>query len=147
MSGRTILDMRRANAIELQSNISGFVDAFSALTGGLLKGIEWNNVFVAGGIVLGALLSTDLAKDVDKYKNSDIDLYIYGLGPVEANAKVAHIYEKWRSNLPKGAESRVLRNSRTITSVVRPVFFIIMLTPSSLVASYRAIRPSVFRLS
>lgn len=64
LSGRTILDMKRMNTVELQPNISGFIDAFSALTGGLLKGIEWSNVFIAGGIVLGALLSTDLTKDV-----------------------------------------------------------------------------------
>lgn len=61
-------------------------------------------------------------KDIPKYKNSDIDLYIHGLGPMGANKKVQHVYQTWKSNLPSGAESRVLRNSRTIAYISVPFF-------------------------
>lgn len=101
--------------LKLQPEISKFDVAFDAITGGLLKNLNWTNVFVAGGIVLSALQCTQLDKDLPKYKNSDIDMYIFGLGPMGANKKVRHVYQTWKSNLPEGAQSRVLRNSRTIT--------------------------------
>lgn len=95
---------------------------FAALTDNLLAGLNWGNVLVAGGIVLSTLLCTNHKADSKKYRDSDIDVYIYGLGPVEANAKVKHIYKIWKSNLPRlkdGSlpEYRVLRNARTITYV------------------------------
>lgn len=93
-----------------------YISTFDRLTDGLLKGLNWANVFVAGGIALAALLCIQ-PEDVTKYKNSDIDMYIYGLGPLDANKKLEHIYEVWKTNLPAGSESRVLRNSRTITFV------------------------------
>lgn len=118
MSGVTILDNKRSDALEIQTNLENFKFAFSVLTGGLLNGLDWSHVFVGGGISLGALMCTDIERDANKYVNSDIDMYIYGLGPVEANEKVEHIYKTWLSNLPAGAPYRVLRNSRTITYVL-----------------------------
>lgn len=120
VSGRPILDLKLPLQLNIQSSISSYVSTFSALTGGLLVGLDWTNVCVAGGIALAALLCIDIAADGDKYKSSDVDMYIYGLGPVEANKKVEHIYEVWRSNLKPSADGStpqtgVLRNSRTTT--------------------------------
>lgn len=117
MSGTTILDNKRPSTLRIQPDLNAFTVAFDAITGGLLSGLDWTNVFVAGGIALGALLCTDVARNVPKYVNSDIDLYIYGLGPLEANEKVEHVYRTWLSNLPSNAPHQVLRNSRTITCV------------------------------
>lgn len=117
MSGTVILDNKRADKLKIQPNLARFAAAFTAISGGLLNGIDWKNIFVAGGIALGALLCTDIENDAYKYINSDIDMYIYGVGPVEANEKIEHIYKTWLANLPPEAPHQVLRNSRTITCV------------------------------
>lgn len=115
-SGYTFLDELRASSIALQPTLEAFQATFDSISGGLLKGLDWSNVFVAGGIVLSSLLSVT-EKDAQKFSSSDIDLYIYGLGPIEANKKVQHLEEVWKSNLPKNAknDTLVVRNSRTIT--------------------------------
>lgn len=114
MSGFTILDDARAHEIHVQPSTAKFSAAFSSITNDILKGLDWSNVFVAGGIVLGSLLSIDEASAA-AYKNSDVDIYLYGLNPIEANKKIEHIFSVWKSNLPDGAETLVVRNSRTIT--------------------------------
>lgn len=115
LDGKAILDLKRTDSIQLQLSLPLFVSAFESLTGGLLNKLEWDHIFVAGGMALSCLLATDLEVDADKYRNSDIDLYVYGLDPVAANKKVDHIYKTWLSNLPPASEPHVLRNSRTIT--------------------------------
>lgn len=115
VTGYTILDARRAKSIDIQPSVERFASTFELLTDGLLKGLNWSNVFVAGGIVLGSLLCIDPAKDAERSKHSDIDIYIYGLGPIQANEKIHEIHATWKSNLSPGAPSVVLRNSRTIT--------------------------------
>lgn len=116
MSGYTFLDELRAPSIAVHPTFEAFQRAFSVLSDGALRGLDWSNVFVAGGIVLSSLLFIE-ESDVKKYQNSDIDVYIYGLGPREANEKVKHIFDVWKSNLPEHAKNRtlVVRNSRTLT--------------------------------
>jgi hypothetical protein len=72
------------------------------MTEGLFSGLDWTNVFVAGGVVLGSLLTPDIPTShndfehvnrPEEWKSSDIDMYIYGLGPDEANQKMKHIEE------------------------------------------------------
>ncbi|KAF8311766.1 hypothetical protein DL93DRAFT_2168872 [Clavulina sp. PMI_390] len=89
---------------------------FNIITNGLLNGLDWSNIFLAGGIVLSTLLCTSEA-DIDKYISSDIDVYIHGLDPVAANKKIQHIFDVWKSNLPPSCREKtlVVRNSRTIT--------------------------------
>lgn len=127
MSGYTFLDLKRAPSISLHASIEGFKNRFDKVTGGVLKGLDWNNVFVAGGIVLGTLLSppspssSDGAnKDGDNGEsetlvNSDIDLYIHSLPPPLANAKIRQIFQTFKSNLPPSSPTLVVRNSKTIT--------------------------------
>jgi hypothetical protein len=117
LSGRAILDEKRPNAIQVQPSVDAFRRVFHRLTGGLLDGMDWSNVFVAGGMVLSALSCIDPLTQAGRYTSSDIDMYIYGLGPVEANAKISHIFDVWKSNLPEDAKDKtlVVRNSRTIT--------------------------------
>ncbi|KAF8319266.1 hypothetical protein DL93DRAFT_2094740 [Clavulina sp. PMI_390] len=115
LSGRMLLDQRRLPILPIQPSLEKYLAAFDHLTGGLLKNLNWDHVFVAGGMPLSTLLCTDLEEDAEKYKDSDIDMYIYGLDPVAANQKVDHIYQTWLANLPPNSQPHVLRNSRTIT--------------------------------
>lgn len=115
VAGYTILDARRAESIDIQPSVARFASTFELLTDGLLKGLNWSNVLVAGGMALGSLLCVDPGNDAAEYKNSDVNVYIYGLGPAQANVKIREIYGTWKSNLPSGAPSTILRNSRTIT--------------------------------
>jgi hypothetical protein len=93
------------------------------MSDGLLKNLNWSNVFVAGGIVLGTLLSVDSTDGQPhrdpRWNSSDIDVYIYGLSPNEANEKVKHIFETFCANLPSGSETLVVRNCTTITFYAR----------------------------
>lgn len=110
-----IFNDKREITVHLQPSITTFKSAFDRLTANLLAGLNWTNVLVAGGIVLTTLLLIDYeAKGVD-HTNSDIDIYIYGLGPVEAIEKLEHIQLIFKSNLCKGASYRILRNSKTVT--------------------------------
>lgn len=133
IAGYTFLDQKRAHSIRIQPSTSAFAERFHQLSNGLLRGLNWNNVCVAGGLALGTLLSPDTAPVVNEtnptttsststkhvnasqWKHSDIDIYIYGLGPVHANKKLQHIFETFKSNLPPGAPALLVRNSKTVT--------------------------------
>ncbi|KDQ16983.1 hypothetical protein BOTBODRAFT_172592 [Botryobasidium botryosum FD-172 SS1] len=118
VSGLTLLDQKRASSIQTQPSIDAFSNKFTELTGGLLKGLSWENVFVAGGIVAGSLFCVDDSNAIAKpeqWKHSDIDVYLYGLTPKEANEKIAHIFDVFKSNLEPNAPAMVVRNSKTIT--------------------------------
>lgn len=118
LAGYTFLDQKRAPSIQIQPSVDAFAQKFSELTGDLLKGLSWDNVFIAGGIVAGSLFCVDQPDAIAKpeqWKHSDIDIYLYGLGPAEANEKIKHIFSVFKSNLPPDAPALVVRNSRTIT--------------------------------
>lgn len=113
-SGAFLLDGSVSARLEVQTTLADFRESFENRTSGVLDGLEWSNVFIAGGMVLRAMHLFDPS---ESFKDSDIDLFIYGLHPVQANIKVKHIFEVWRSNLPQGTDHRILRNQRTITFV------------------------------
>ncbi|KAJ3731595.1 hypothetical protein DFJ43DRAFT_1077989 [Lentinula guzmanii] len=106
-----------------------FQGRFDCMSGGLLAGLDWSNIFVAGGLVLGALLTPDIPPTASvptserlylnqplEWISSDIDLYIYGLDVEAANEKIKHIAEVYQSNLGSvDAPFLVVRNSQTIT--------------------------------
>ncbi|KAI9876534.1 MAG: hypothetical protein M1830_006297 [Pleopsidium flavum] len=114
--GFEFLDEQRPRTLQIQPNSKLFAETFHRITRGILRGLDWSNVFIAGGIALTTLLHADRSvDDRTEVKESDIDVYIYGLGPKEANDKVKHIYEVWSSNLPADNKQRmVVKNSKTI---------------------------------
>lgn len=117
-AGFTFLDKKRTSFAYIQPSLPMFEKRFHEMTYGQLNGLDWSNTFVAGGMVLGALLSVegkDAPNTVDQWKGSDIDIYIYGLDPVAANQKIRHIYKIFRANLPADAPCLVIRNSKTIS--------------------------------
>ncbi|KAK0225165.1 hypothetical protein EDD85DRAFT_980515 [Armillaria nabsnona] len=112
LPGFTVLGERRKSAVYLQPTIKAFKSCWDIMTDNVLRGLNWDNVFVAGGLVFGTLLTPNKAEE---WIASDIDLYIYGLNVKQANDKIRHIEEVYKSNLPAGSPFLVVRNSQTIT--------------------------------
>ncbi|KAJ7482915.1 hypothetical protein B0H11DRAFT_1914995 [Mycena galericulata] len=116
LPGFKILGECREPQLRIQPSTGAFKRTFDFFSHGLLKNLDWNNVLVAGGMVLGTLLTVDRSLDADnRWAFSDIDLYIHGLTPSEANAKINHIFDIFRSNLPPQMRTLAVRNSTTIT--------------------------------
>ena len=101
------------------------MDNFAIFTENQLRDLDWSNVFVAGGSVLGCLLPTGASNPREKrafyhkdaYKNSDIDLFIYGLSPEEANKKMMQIYECVSESIPGADEVIAFRSRHAVTIV------------------------------
>ncbi|KAE8251783.1 hypothetical protein A4X13_0g3845 [Tilletia indica] len=121
LPGLLLLDHHRKDAIEINT-LPAFQARFDSMTLGALKGLDWSNVLVAGGIALGALTGTT-DEEAQKSEGSDIDLYLYGLTVDQANAKLQEIEKVFLANLPvdkdtgKQIKHAILRNSQTITFV------------------------------
>ncbi|KAJ6547310.1 hypothetical protein B0H19DRAFT_260972 [Mycena capillaripes] len=118
LPGYTVLDGKRVENIFIQPSNVAFKQRWDSMTEGLLDGLNWSNIFVAGGIVLGTLLTPVVsgANTPSEWQSSDIDMYIFGLNhPTHAQAKIEHIAETYRKNLPPGSPFLVVRNSQTIT--------------------------------
>ena len=135
--GLEILDTLRKRELAIQPNSSSFAEAFERITDGALRGLDWSNVIVAGGIVLTTLLHTDRSKDGEKeVMDPDIDLYIYGLGAEDANRKVEEIHDAWVRHLPPSglADRLVVKSAKTINLIsdypIRRVRIILELLPS-----------------
>ena len=114
--GLEVLDELRKRELTIQPSSASFCKVFERITHGILRGLDWSNVLVAGGMVLTTLLHTDPSKDDDKaVRDPGIDLYIYGLGPEDANRKVEEVHDTWVRNLPANAQPRlVVKNAKTI---------------------------------
>ncbi|KAJ7752106.1 hypothetical protein B0H16DRAFT_1317805 [Mycena metata] len=117
LPGYTVLDAKRAEHIFIQPSTAAFKKRWNSMTDELLDGLNWDNVFVAGGIVLGAVLTPEVqgANKPNEWQSSDIDMYIYGLNPTLANKKIEHIAATYQKNSPAGSPFLVVRNSQTIT--------------------------------
>lgn len=114
-----VLDELRPSALSLHASDASFGATFARITKNILNGLSWQNVIVAGGMVLTALLHTDPAHDQERrIQDPDLDLYIYGLSPAEAERKAFEIEEVWRRNLPDdNSQIVVTKNHRTITFI------------------------------
>ena len=113
--GLEFLDEVRQRELSIQPSSSSFCTVFERITRGALRGLDWNNVFVAGGMALTTLLHTDPSKDDDRaVRDPDIDIYIYGLGPEDANRKVEEIHDIWVRSLPATAQRLVVKSAKTI---------------------------------
>ncbi|KAF9458022.1 hypothetical protein BDZ94DRAFT_1227060 [Collybia nuda] len=126
LPGYITLHQKHTNTIYLQPTLTSFKSMWERMTDNALMGLDWYNVFITGGFVLGTLLCPPVPKDHPEYSksnhseqwfSSDIDMYIYGLGPSKVNEKINHIEGVYCSNLPEKLHSSmlVMRNSQTIT--------------------------------
>ena len=106
--GYEFLNEKRKRTIEIVSDMGSYSTTFARITDNILNGLDWNNVFVAGGTALTTLLR------VDRIEDEDLDIYIYGLDVERANQKVEEIYQVWKSNLPVTSQQLVVKNANTI---------------------------------
>eukprot|EP01113_Clastostelium_recurvatum_P045547 TRINITY_DN7836_c0_g1_i1.p1 TRINITY_DN7836_c0_g1~~TRINITY_DN7836_c0_g1_i1.p1 ORF type:complete len:668 (+),score=164.58 TRINITY_DN7836_c0_g1_i1:112-2004(+) len=83
-----------------------FINNFNVFSSRQLTGLDWNNVFVAGGSVLAALMPPPSGLDIWEYfhafafRASDIDIFIYGLTIEEANRKLVDIFNQIQKHTP-----------------------------------------------
>jgi hypothetical protein len=117
--GFEFFNAKRSRSLQIQPSTEAFISTFNRITRGILRGLNWDNVLVAGGIVLTSLLHVDPVRDGDPgVQDCDIDMYIYGLTPSEANEKVKEVYRVWARNLfiyTNNVQKVVVKNSKTIT--------------------------------
>lgn len=134
--GFEFLDAFRERVMQIQPNDASFIRTFQRITKGALDGLDWSNVFVAGGMALTTLTHTDPSKDDERsVRDCDIDLYLYGLNPEEANRKVEEIYTVWSNNLPStNRQKLIVKNAKTINFLAsypnRRIQIILKLLPS-----------------
>ncbi|KAK6512316.1 hypothetical protein TWF481_001204 [Arthrobotrys musiformis] len=114
-SGLQYLDQKRPRTIKIQPSTAAFKKTFDRLMGGALDGLDWNNILVAGGMSLSTLLCVDESMD-EQFKSNDIDMYIYGLTPAEANEKIKHVANIWTKNLEPD-QYTIVKNARTVTLI------------------------------
>lgn len=108
-----ILGEKIPSELKIQGSSDSFKRRFDRMTDGILEGLNWNNVFVAGGMALSVLSCVD--DDSEKqFMNSDIDLYIYGLSPEDGNAKAEEIWNVWSRNVGD-KKKMVVRNAKVFT--------------------------------
>lgn len=121
-----VLSDLRPPAISIPASSTAFQNTWDILSGGLLDHLDWKNVAIAGGIVVGALISPtadqldsmeeeERTRNMKAWEQSDIDLYLYGLSPADAVEKLHHIGETYRRNLPAGMDMLAVRTSQTVT--------------------------------
>ncbi|KAJ7753722.1 hypothetical protein B0H16DRAFT_1833847 [Mycena metata] len=116
LPGFELLCEARPLQIGIQPSTTAFKRNFYRMSNGLLQNLDWSNVFVAGGIVLGTLMSKNGTQNqTDYWASSDMDIYLYGLSPQEANKKIQHVFDVFSANLPPGTRTFAVRNIKTIT--------------------------------
>lgn len=112
------LDNRRKPAVKIHGSDALFIKTFNRVTKNVLKGLDWKNIFVQGGMVLNTLLHTDPTMDDDgDVATCDIDLYLYDLAPKEANRKVEEIHKVYSSNMKPIAEYVVIKTAKTVSFI------------------------------
>ena len=132
--GLEILNAKRERELEVRSSEASFSGFFSAFTKGVLLGLDWCHVIVAGGMALASLLQVSKTpRELDIYKPS-INLYIHGLEPDGANRKLQEIHDTWAYNLGPDAQKLVIKSARAIDLITdcpeRSVRIILRLYPS-----------------
>ena len=104
--------------MEILPSSTSFSQTFDRVTNGILRGLDWSNLLVAGGMALTTLLHTDAIMDNEKsVREPDIAIFVYGLGPEDANRKAEEIHDIWAANLPASTERLVVKNAKTITLI------------------------------
>jgi len=81
-------------------------------TQGLLHGLDFTNIAIAGGCALACLT----AKEHDSpFESSDVDIFFYDIDAISAYVKVLEIEALIKKNAPVGQHYVVKRNVKTIT--------------------------------
>ncbi|GAA6039816.1 hypothetical protein JCM8097_004235 [Rhodosporidiobolus ruineniae] len=105
---------------EVCAGLDKFKEEMKELSSGLLEKVDWSNVVLGGGSVLSVL--TGRHKDPE-YKDSDFDLFLYGLKPEELIPKVSSIIDQIRASLPpppKRTQTKYDLETKTYSEVEVP---------------------------
>eukprot|EP00008_Paramoeba_atlantica_P011906 CAMPEP_0201501246 /NCGR_PEP_ID=MMETSP0151_2-20130828/83485_1 /ASSEMBLY_ACC=CAM_ASM_000257 /TAXON_ID=200890 /ORGANISM="Paramoeba atlantica, Strain 621/1 / CCAP 1560/9" /LENGTH=676 /DNA_ID=CAMNT_0047894737 /DNA_START=43 /DNA_END=2073 /DNA_ORIENTATION=- len=96
-----------------------FEQRWREFSNGLLDGLDWSNLFVAGGAVLRCVDLGDPNSSVPLAESgSDIDLFMYGLSNERATQRVTEIYELVKKNLQsKKQTSEIVRTKNAVTII------------------------------
>ncbi|KAK7044109.1 hypothetical protein VNI00_007826 [Paramarasmius palmivorus] len=105
-------DRKKDGELAMVSDLEDFKKNWSVFTEGSLSQLfDWNNVVAAGGSVLACVMPLPEAAKVSKramrkyyhsaaYPTSDVDLFLWGMTPEEAEVKITKIYEAVRDSVP-----------------------------------------------
>ena len=117
--GFNFFDAKQKQEIAIHGTDDSFRTALHRVTHNVLEGLDWNNVFLAGGMVLHTLQHLDPSSDTDgDVANCDMDIYLYGLTPSEANDKIKHIHDVWARNMASlHSTTIVVKNPKTISLI------------------------------
>ncbi|KAK0540766.1 hypothetical protein OC842_000335 [Tilletia horrida] len=96
--GVKMFDELRSQTLHVRS-LQAFQVAFQHFTGGILAGLNFDNVFVAGGSVNAALTDPDASNFGARLRKSDVDIFLYDLTDFEMVNKVAHVQAVLRNNI------------------------------------------------
>ncbi|KAF8169052.1 hypothetical protein K438DRAFT_1730433 [Mycena galopus ATCC 62051] len=106
------MNRRKEGTPSIVSDIDEFKKNWGVFSeGSLSQLLDWNNVVAAGGAVLACLTPlSDEAKASKRsmrkyyhsvaYPTSDVDLFLWGLTPEQAEVKITKIYEAVRDSVP-----------------------------------------------
>ncbi|KAJ6473130.1 ankyrin repeat protein, partial [Mycena sanguinolenta] len=106
------LNRRKEGTPSMVSDLDEFKRNWGVFSeGSLSQLLDWNNVVAAGGSVLACLTPlSDEAKTSKRsmrkyyhsvaYPTSDVDLFLWGLTPEQAEVKITKIYEAVRDSVP-----------------------------------------------
>lgn len=119
IDGFVMLNADRLQQLSIINTNRGFGKKFDSNTHGLLRNLNWDNIFVAGGIIVGTLLEQDINVCGSQWASSDVDIFLYGLSRDDAEQKIRHIYDTYCANLPHNESPLVVRNANTITFYTR----------------------------
>jgi len=95
---------RKEGTPAMASTLEEFNQNWSIFSEGSLSLLDWNNVVAAGGSVLACLLPVPDANKTSKrtlrkyfhstaFPTSDVDLFLYGMTPEQAEAKIIAIFQ------------------------------------------------------
>ncbi|KAL0575164.1 hypothetical protein V5O48_006807 [Marasmius crinis-equi] len=138
LTGFSVLGEKRRTEVFVQSSQTLFDNSWTAMTGDVLRGLDWSNVFVAGGSVLGTFLCPPVTDrgvhTLEDWGSSDIDMFLWGMSTDEAIEKIQHVAQVYRANLPSGNPFLVVRKSQTISFYsswpVKPIQIVLKLLHS-----------------
>ncbi|KAK7053725.1 ankyrin repeat protein, partial [Favolaschia claudopus] len=106
------VNRRKEGTPSMVSDIDEFKKNWGVFSeGSLSQLLDWNNVVAAGGAVLACLTPLSEEAKASKrsmrkyyhsvaYPTSDVDLFLWGLTPEQAEAKIIKIYEAVRDSVP-----------------------------------------------
>ncbi|KAJ2911616.1 hypothetical protein MD484_g8798, partial [Candolleomyces efflorescens] len=133
----TVIPFRRRaeGAPSMADNLNRFKLNFADFTQNALSGITWNNIVVAGGSVLACVSPTYRSMDAphmfrwSQYCHSDVDIFLYGLSPAQAEEKMKEIFEAIRAVSPKPPVCLRTKHAVTIYSEFpcRPIQIVLRL--------------------